>query len=184
MNSKTQRTLQLLQKQHQEILELSEGLSEEQFNFRPSQTSWSIAMVIQHLTLSEHFGHLYAQKKMMGGESLPRPGLKSRLMTFFYFIILRLPSIKFKAPKIVSDFPESVELAATLDKWKTTRKSLVDFVEGFPNGLWNKTIYKSPISSYGTMDTFVAFHYMHQARHYKQIQNIKKALPQTSKAIN
>src|ERR1700740_2989745 len=61
-----ERALQYLESTKKNVLEATKGLSEEQWNFKPSPDRWSVAQVMEHIAAAEDFIRVnFVQEKVM-----------------------------------------------------------------------------------------------------------------------
>ena len=76
----------------------------------PAPGQWSATQVVHHLLFIEGNIIQYVQKKMRSEELLPKVGLITRLRVGFVRLLLRLPGLKFKAPRGVATPTDSGEV--------------------------------------------------------------------------
>ena len=115
----------------------------------PAPGKWSATQVVHHLFFIESTIMQYIQKKVHADEQLPRVDFFTRLRARFVQLMLRLPSIKFKAPRGVAtltnagNVPALPELRCT---WEATRRQLDYLLNEYPGRLLNRAISPHPRS--------------------------------------
>ena len=164
------RTLIRLDTIHSKLLNLVAQVDDERLHRRPSENEWSVAEVVQHLSLVEQYVikslvHSLAQPP----QSLPffRRLLPTRIVAF------RL--LRVKAPKGVRplDPPPRAEL---IENFNATRASLKALCNKEGSARLRQAIFKHPFL--GPIDgaATVSFVGYHELRHYKQIREVLKEL--------
>jgi uncharacterized damage-inducible protein DinB len=160
-----------LEETRAKFLKSIEGLTEAQWTFKPSPTTWSIAEVAEHIAISESTILGLIQEKMLtapppnGGETMPDEKVIASLVD---------RTSKFQAP----------EMLKPTNKWETKEALVKDF-----NGARDKTIefvkttkedlraHAAPHPVLKTLDThqWVLLIAGHSARHTLQIEEVKAA---------
>ena len=151
------------------------SLDAETLNRKPDPQSWSILQVIAHLTKSEGGTLQYIRKKTQDPGALPSAGVMAWLRAAALVAGFHSP-LKFKAPKGLSDLPETSEFQAASFAWAEVREDWREFVEAFPDTLGGKMIFRHPfVGLLGPAQTMV-FLNGHLENHVRQISRIRKAL--------
>lgn len=124
---------------------------------------------LHHLMRAEGFALQYVKKKLSFVPQLSPITWKTRWRGWMACTYLSLP-IKVKAPKAVrEELPEDSQLEAVVVEWKAKRLELATYLNGLPEEILNKEIYKHPVagrlSLYGMLDFMKA----HVKRHQGQI---------------
>ncbi|SHI84387.1 DinB superfamily protein [Hymenobacter daecheongensis DSM 21074] len=144
----------------------------------PAPGQWSAAQVVQHLLVAETGIGQYIEKKVQQEEGLGKTGLLTFLKSRLLRLALRLPFLRFKAPKYLAALtPETAPPLAELQtEWARTRRQLERTLNEFPSKLLDRMIFKHPRSGmlniYQTLD-FMVDHVLH---HQKQLERIQKVV--------
>jgi hypothetical protein len=167
------RALQYLESTKKNVLEATEGLSQAQWNFKPTPDSWSVAQVMEHIAAAEDFirDNLVKEKVMVSPSGPPGRDVKKTDEAVVAMVPDRthkaqapeplVPSNRFGSPDgSVNHFVES---RATTEQFLKTTTGLRDHVMDGP---------------VGKMDgyEFVLFIAAHCERHTKQINEVKANL--------
>lgn len=135
--------------------------------------NWSINQILYHLWVAETSSIKYIQTKTKYPDSLvnvsPLTYLKPKILE-----LLLAVGIKFKAPKIVSQFPEKIDLHKLNEQWKSSRKSLDQLiVELKQKKLDKKAILRHPILGRINLTLALDFFDFHFKHHQKAINLLK-----------
>jgi hypothetical protein len=164
------RALQYLESTKKNVLEATEGLSQAQWNFKPTPDRWSVAQVMEHIAAAEDFirDNLVKEKVMVSPSGPPARDVKKTDEAVVAMVPDRthkaqapeplVPSNRFGSPDgSVNHFVES---RATTEQFLKTTTGLRDHVMDGP---------------VGKMDgyEFVLFIAAHCERHTKQINEVK-----------
>lgn len=168
-----QKTLQILEKSDaflDDMLEKLKDYPDEILNRKPSPGEWSAMNVLQHLMRSERLSYGYVRKKLSYNPKLKRANIGTAWRTFLLDNYNRFP-MKWKAPAAVSEehFPEYGTLDEVKDQWRQQRHQLKEYLEGLPDHIFNKELYKHPIAGRVTIVGMINFFNGHMIRHNKQI---------------
>ncbi|MEC1525571.1 DinB family protein [Neobacillus niacini] len=145
------------------------GLSYEQLNQKPDESTWSVAQVCHHLYLTENVftqAIIYGLTKSNGKKAEPKP---------VQLAVDRTQ--KAKAPDMVVPGDESLELEKITELLNQSRNLFLEFY----NQLEDKSILKEkstkhPLFGYTPLDQWVDLIYLHEERHIQQIKEIKSLL--------
>src|SRR5207237_1370397 len=162
------------------LLQLVEGLSAEQQSFRPAPEKWSVAEVVEHLSIVERrVAKLVAallDKTEAGGQ--PRASAGPFAAVSVAEFVERGRTQKFTAPEEIR--PSGAALADSLSRLRDSRAALhalrprveqTDCAGGrFPHPAWG------PINLY----QWLAFVGAHEARHLAQIEALKETMKSVS----
>jgi uncharacterized damage-inducible protein DinB len=148
-----------------------EVLSFEQFSFQPHEKSWSIAQVIEHITLAElEFQNILDRALQQPADSVKRKKIK--IDDDEIYLKMTAKNWKAKSPKIFkpSNSFESVE--SSLEAFNSQRSRTIKYIERTQNDLRNR-FWKHPLT--GTIDLYQTLLLMsaHLQRHVEQIHQIK-----------
>nr|WP_321415705.1 DinB family protein [uncultured Allomuricauda sp.] len=149
-----------------------DGLSEEQLDYKPDPTSWSIAENVEHLALTEKMFVQMLHKSIADG---PKPELKDSLV-FQDDQIMPMISDRSQKVKTAKPFEPSGQFGSieeTLDALLATRKELMDYVKTTNDDLRNR--YAS--LPFGTVDSaqLIVFIAGHMERHVLQMEEVMEA---------
>jgi hypothetical protein len=146
-----------------------DGLSEEQLDYKPDPTSWSIAENVEHLALTEKMFVQMLHKSIADG---PKPELKDSLVFRDDQI---MPMISDRSQKVTTAKPfepsgQFGSIEETLDALLATRKELMDYVKTTNDDLRNR--YAS--LPFGTVDSaqLIVFIAGHMERHVLQMEEV------------
>src|SRR5215216_2001058 len=150
MNYKIQKIFDLLESDTQSTLAELSSLTEEQLNYSPSATTWSINQILIHLLTSERMSLSYMKKKSLGIESLRNSGWRESIKLFLLIASQRIP-LKYKAPSVLAqNTPGVIPFPVLLNEWKITRNEIKNFLTGIEDRNINKKVFKNPVM--GTLD--------------------------------
>ena len=156
------------------LLQSVEGLSADEQNFRPTPEKWSVAEVVEHLSIVERrvarlLGKLLGKAEAEAGAA-PRPFAPVSIAEF----VERTRAQKLEAPENVR--PDGVPLADSLGALRDSRAALhalrprVERTDcaglRFPHPVWG------PLDLY----QWLLFVGAHEARHLAQIEALKETL--------
>jgi uncharacterized damage-inducible protein DinB len=146
---------------------------------QPTAGQWSATQVVHHLLFIETNIVQYVQKKLLADEALPRVGLLTRLRARLVRLLLRLPGLKYKAPRGVAtttDAGNLPPLAELQQSWEASRRQLERLLNEFPGRKLNQAIFPHPRSGRITIYQVMEFLLDHLLHHQQQIGRITKAL--------
>ena len=145
----------------------------------PAAGKWSAVQVVHHLLFIESNIIQYVQKKMQSEELLPQISFFTRLRVQLVRLLLRLPGLKFKAPRGVATLTDAGNLPTLPEMrttWEASRRQLERLLNEFPSRQLNRAIFPHPrsgrINIYQIMEHLVD----HVLHHQQQIARITKAL--------
>lgn len=120
----------------QDAQAVSDGLTDDQFNWRPSGASWSIAECLVHLDNIDHYNLPAIQAEM---ERARAAGIISRdrrafrygwFSRFFVSNVEPPPRIKVNVPKTVPPPPRHASKAQTMDDFVMLRARIGELIRG------------------------------------------------------
>ncbi|MCC7302586.1 MAG: DinB family protein [Bacteroidia bacterium] len=168
MDPEIQHRFSVLQKNRERLLSRLEKYKEEEL-IRSLNGGWSVSQVFFHLNTAEKLSIQYVKKKMLGGDSLPSPGVvqefKLRLAEWRF-----RSGKKFKSPPVLGTVPEVVIYKEVLESWTATRVDMEQILDGFPSGMLRKSVFKQPALGYLNVIQMLRFMTMHADKHYRQIE--------------
>ena len=145
----------------------------------PAPGQWSATQVVHHLLFIEGNIIQYVQKKMRSEELLPKVGLITRLRVGFVRLLLRLPGLKFKAPRGVATPTDSGEVPTLPEMrltWEASRRQLERLLNEFPSRQLNRAVFPHPRSGRITIYQVMEHLVDHLLHHQQQMKRITKAL--------
>ncbi len=150
-----------------------DNLSKEKLN-ASLDGDWSINQILYHTWIAESSSIKYIQTKTKYPEYLvnvsPIAYLKPKILE-----LLLAFGLKFKAPKIVSQFPEKIDLQKLDEQWKNSRKSFDQLiVELKEKKLDKKAILRHPLLGRINLTLALDFFDFHFKHHQKAINRLKK----------
>ena len=176
LTKKAQEVVDYITKQRQKLLATADGLSEEQMNFKPSETQWSIRELFHHIWVVEGMtAKLMSNMLRQAAENnLPAEAdpdgsvlnsLESHKGTF---------AKKFQAPERVVPI-DALPLTDSIAKMSETRAKLLEPLEGLCKYDVSSLIFPhpalGPINAYQWLMVMGA----HEARHRAQIERVKES---------
>ncbi len=151
----------------------------------PAPGKWSAHQVVHHLLFIEGNIIQYVQKKMHAEELLPKVGLFTRIRARVVRLLLRLPGLKYKAPRGVATLTDAGNLPALpalRQTWEASRRQLERLLNEFPGRQLNRAIFPHPRSGRITIYQVMDFLLDHLLHHQQQMDRITKALRPASAA--
>lgn len=151
------------------MIQVLDGLSDEQLNFKPDANSWSIAENVEHLALTEKTFVESIHKSVAEG---PKPVLKDSLVfkdeQIMPVVTDRSNKVKTSKPFEPSGQFESLE--ESLDDYLDTRNALMEYVKSTNDDLRNR--YSN--LPFGIVDgvQFIVFTAGHTERHILQMEEV------------
>jgi len=145
----------------------------DQFNFSPTQGKWSISQVLTHILTAESLSIGYMKKKAQGIDQLEDSGVLQVLILELLKVSQRIPSLKFKAPKVVVDkTPAALPIHEIIQKWDAQRADLKLFLDGIEEKNAKKLLYKHPIAGRLNPRQALIFLGEHIGHHLPQIKRL------------
>jgi hypothetical protein len=164
-----QHLLQHLNTTRSELLQAVEGLTQEEFDFKPGAGQWSIGHIVQHLHASERMTceRLY---KMVRGEMTEQAEWKSLRKIPVRFITNRIVKVK-TTPDL--EHWEDKPKEEVLQQLSISREQLLVFIEEYKE--IDVHYYHAPHPILGLIDIeeWLYFIGYHEVRHRKQIEEVK-----------
>ena len=148
-----------------------ERVDKDILNFKPQENKWSIIQVIHHLYKSEQLSIVYIKRKLRDTQNINKSGIGSLARSLLLEWALRFPT-KFKAPKNVSDVPDTAELELYSEKWTRIRNDLIEIIENSNVEILKSDIFKHPSVGEMNMVHTLKFMQAHFKNHKKQIDTI------------
>jgi hypothetical protein len=159
------------------VLEVTKGLSEAQWKFKPAPDRWSIAENLEHMvTVQERV--LGPVREQLAQAPPPPAGTDTRKIDAI--VLEKIPdrSLKAKAPAFLDPRGEW-SLGATLERLNRNYEGLVDFIESTPD--LRRHVLESPplkVVTNGEFTSMDAYQWAltvaaHDERHVRQIEEVK-----------
>ncbi|HEY3430084.1 MAG TPA: DinB family protein [Cyclobacteriaceae bacterium] len=167
-----------LEQQRHKLIDLVKDLPTEKFNYVPSPDKWSIAQILTHILVAERLSIVYMRKKSQGIDQLKDSGFTAQVRLVLLKISQRIPTIKFKAPKVVlENTPAALSVNELVAAWEKQRNDLKTFLEGIGEKNIKKEIYKHVIA--GRLDARQAMIFLreHANHHWPQIKRLLEQNP-------
>ena len=134
MNRRLQESFDQLEATRQAVLSHIAGHDLARLNRPRPHGGWSALQVLHHVIAAEAGTLRYTSKKMLGGTSLPRAGLLSRLRLLSLQVAMA-SGLRFKAPAVAADVPDEIDPEKLRAQWEEVRKGWGDLLESFPEVL-------------------------------------------------
>jgi hypothetical protein len=171
MQEQLRRRFERLEDTRRDVLVRLEGHDRARLNRPRADGGWSALQVLQHVITAEEGTLRYISKKMLGGRSLPRAGLKSRLRLLALQATLASP-LRFRAPGATGDVPDETDPAELGTRWEAVRVSWTELLDGFPGELLDRMVFRHGLVGlmglYDTLDFLQA----HLDRHARQVERV------------
>ena len=185
MNHRLHLKLEQLERATETLLASAERLGA-QATQAPAPGKWSATQVVHHLFFVESNIVRYVQKKLHADEALPKVGLLTRVRALLVRLMLRLPGIRFKAPKGVATLTDSGEVPTLPElrrEWEATRRQLERVLNEYPGRQLNRAVFPHPRSGRITIFQVLEFLHDHVLHHQQQLRRITNALRPEKKSI-
>ena len=160
-----------LEQQRRALLEQLGALSPAQLAFRPTERSWSISVVVQHLILVEEATLLFLTKK---SPRLDNRSPAERLRYATFKLLVRFPlRVKVPVPSVIPT--ESATLDELEPRWDVVRSSYEGYLSGVTEPQLSMLVFKhafaGPVTILETLDV-MRLHILH---HRHQLRRIRTA---------
>jgi hypothetical protein len=156
------------------FLDATKGLSEAQWNFKPSPERWSVAECAQHIAMSEKFIFGLVTDKVMMAPANPekRDAAKGKDETIV--TILQDRSHKATAPEPIDPRTKPMAPQESLQLFNDSRAHTIDYIKTTQDDLRNH-IYDHPVPAIGTLDAYqwIMLISGHTRRHTAQLLEVK-----------
>jgi len=164
--------IKLLQDSQKEFLSLVDGLSEEQWNYKPGPDRWSVGETAEHIVLAE--GGLFANlERAMAAPPNPDWETKTRGKTEFIEKVMVDRSHKAQAPEAIVPHGK-LSHEEVIQRYKAGRAKTMKFAEENEVPLKEHTA-DHPFPVFGTLNAYQWLIYipLHNMRHDQQIAEVK-----------
>src|SRR5712691_13216704 len=163
------RGLQYLETTKKNIVDATRGLSEAQWNFKPSPFKWSVAQVMEHIAASEDLLRQMAEGQIKQAPPVPDRDLKKTDDRVLEVIPDR--SKKFQAPEQLRPRNQFGSPEAALKHFIDSRAKTVELLKNTPD--LRAHVVDSGLL--GKIDAFerILFIAAHSERHTKQLLEVK-----------
>jgi uncharacterized damage-inducible protein DinB len=178
MNHRLHLKLEQLERATEHLLASAEALGTDSTK-APAPGKWSANQVVHHLLFIEGNIVQYIQKKMQADELLPKVGLLTRIRVGFVRLLLRLPGLRFKAPRGVATLTDGNELPTLPElrqNWEASRRQLERLLNEFPSRQLDRAVFPHPRSGRITIYQVMEHLVDHLLHHQQQMNRITKAL--------
>lgn len=166
-----QKLMDHLEQSRKAFLASIEGVSEEQWKYRPAADKWSIAEVAEHITLAESM----AEQLLLKGAAAAVPGDKRSSMADEKISAMLLNrDRKAQAPEVLrpaSKFASPSEVVAAFEE---ARAKTIARAKDYPHDM-RAVLLPNPV--FGEVDLHQSYLFMsgHTLRHTAQIEEVKKS---------
>ena len=178
MNHRLHLKFEQLERATERLLAAAEALGADQAK-APATGKWSAVQVVHHLLFIEGNIVQYIQRKIQADEALPKVGLLTRLRVQFVRLMLRLPGLKFKAPRGVATLTDTGEVPTLPEMrktWEASRRQLERLLNEFPSRQMGRAVFPHPRSGRITIYQVMEHLVDHLLHHQQQLARITKAL--------
>ena len=163
------RAVQYLETTRKNIVDATRGLSDAQWNFKPSPFRWSVAQVMEHIAASEDLLRQIAEDQIKKAPPAPDRDLKKTDDKVLEVIPDR--SRKFQAPEMLRPRNQFGSPEAALKHFLESRAKTVELLNGTPD--LRAHVVESGLL--GKIDAYerILFIGAHSERHTKQLLEVK-----------
>ena len=164
--------IQLLQDSQKETLNYVSGLSDEQWNYKPGPTRWSVGETAEHIMLAET-ALFSGVDRALAAPPNPDWEAKTRGKTEFLEKVMVDRSNKAQAPEAIQ--PRSqLTREEVIRKYRQVRAKTLKFAEETQVALKERTA-DHPFPVFGTLNAYQWLIYipLHNMRHNQQIAEVK-----------
>lgn len=169
MPKKLIRQFEILENERKEVLQMLEGVADEQFNKNPSAEKWSAAQVLSHIYMAESQTLASIQWRLANKKSFPRVKWLAYIVIYYVVFTFKI-KLKRKAPEFVAKVPEYTAKEALLNLWEQNRKDWKTFLGEFPDRLTHRIVFKHPVMGYLSLPLTMVFMINHLQLHKEQIK--------------
>lgn len=164
-----------LEKLREYYMDTLSAASHAQQQFQPSQGSWNMLQVVQHLILSEKLSIKYLVAKNYTN-TRKKGGLATIIRSLGLRFLLRSP-VRFKAPPIaaIKDF-KIQEHKELLLEWESVRHDMYHYLEKFPGEKMNFLIFRHPRAGWLNIKQTISFFEDHLLHHQRQLKRIREVV--------
>ena len=152
------------------LLSELDGLSDEQLNWKPDDSTWSIAQVVQHIAMGESG---IVQPILLG--LAQNPTFTPKTLPLDHLLLDR--SRKVNAPERLHPSTEPKTVGKLKEILHNSREKFLDVLSRVEDSsLLDKTSPPVPHPAFGELSTrqWIQFGILHEARHILQIEELKK----------
>lgn len=152
------------------MMDVLDGLTDEQLDFKPTPESWSIAECVEHLATTENaFGGMIQQTVAEGGNPALKDSVKLTDEQLYNIIIDR--SNKVKTPEPFEPSGQFGSHEETVKAFKEKRNAHIEYVKTTDDDLRNRFNSNLP---FGTVDAYqlIIFAAGHSERHTLQMEEV------------
>ncbi len=133
--------LLLLESKRETIFNYLNKYSNDELNNEYILNKWTINQNLYHLWLAEFTTEKYIKKKTSYPEFLKNVTFFTRFNHFFTKNLQRLDILKFKAPEIISKFPDEININELNNNWIKSRESFLSLIDDLDDSIIEKGIF-------------------------------------------
>jgi uncharacterized damage-inducible protein DinB len=162
-----------LERQRATVIDQVKNLPVAKFNYAPFPGKWSISQILTHILIAEQLSVGYMKKKALGIDHLKNSGISETLRLALLKVSQRIPSIKYKVPKVVlANTPPAFPIAELISRWETHHRELRIFLDTIEDKNVKKVIYKHPFAGRLDARQTMVFFREHMNHHLPQIKRL------------
>ena len=132
---------------------------------------WSINQLLFHLYNVEKSVLGYIQHKHQKGELIHKVGIKAKISYFSLKIMLKT-NLKFKAPKVVEQNPETMDFDTLVNDWEASQNEFKAFLTNFPAELKGIAVFRHPYAGFLSIQQTIEFIIDHAEHHKRQMKRL------------
>ncbi len=152
------------------ILQLAESLSEPRAHVSPGPGEWSVVQVVEHMVTIDCMVLKLVQRQLAKDDLRPA-GLGTWMRAVLVTLALRYRK-KIEAPAVLPPPTGSRSLAEWRDEWEASRRQWRETLEGVPEKLRHRELFKHPLAGYLTLGQTLRFITEHTLHHVPQVQRL------------
>lgn len=152
----------------EKLLQVIDGLTDEELNRKSSEDKWSIRQILEHLYVIEGGIAKTIKKQLANGDPHTTNDIPIKR------IVDR--SIKLEAPEFARPGEEFSTLRDLIDKLALTHELLGKIAETVPEEQLEEKSFPHPVFGEMSLKQWIPFVGYHELRHIEQILEVKEAL--------
>lgn len=159
----------------QAILQLTEGMSDEQLKAQPL-SGWSMAQVLEHIMHSEASTLAYMKKKTSSGWDSLEESTEAHQQTAFALHERLSSDEKYQAPSVLPEPLNALGSKEIIDQWNLIRADWGLWLEAFDTTHLDKLVFRQPAAGMLSLVNTIRFLALHIRHHIPQLANNRAAL--------
>ena len=162
----------LLESKRETIFNYLNKYSDAELNNEYILNKWTINQNLYHLWLAEFITEKCIKKKTSYPEYLKNVTFLTRFNHIFAKYLIRLDILKFKAPEIISKFPDEININLLNNNWIKLRESFLSLIDDLDDSIIEKGIFNHRVIGRINLRMTIDFFNFHFNHHVKKINKI------------